>query len=87
MEFHDELTREFEACDGDINQVDRILRQVCLALRESGYDPVDQIVGYLISGDPAYITNHRNARGVIRQLERDRFLEEMVRTYLERERG
>jgi uncharacterized protein (UPF0297 family) len=87
LEYYNDLTRKFEACDGDVNQAERILRQVSFALRDTGYDPVDQIVGYLISGDPTYITNHQNARVIIRQLERDHLLEELVRTYLERERG
>jgi uncharacterized protein (UPF0297 family) len=87
LEFYNDFTRKFEACDGDVNQVERILSQVSFALRDTGYDPVDQIVGYLISGDPTYITNHQNARVIIRQLKRDHLLEELVRTYLESERG
>ncbi len=50
--------------------------------RKRGYNPINQLVGYLLSGDPAYITNHKNARNQIRQLERDEILEELVRTYL-----
>ena len=52
------------------------------ALEEKGYKPIIQIVGYLISGDPTYITSHRNARSLISMLERDELLEEMVREYL-----
>lgn len=52
------------------------------ALREKGYNPINQISGYLISGDPAYITNHQNARNLIRRLERDELIEELVRAYL-----
>jgi uncharacterized protein (UPF0297 family) len=84
---HNDCTRKFEACDSDINQVERIMRQVGRTLQDTGYDPVNQIVGYLISGDPTYITNHQNARVIIRELERDQLLEELVRTYLERGRG
>lgn len=60
-----------------------ILLQVHEALEEKGYDPINQIVGYLLSGDPAYITNHRNARNLVRRLERDELLEELVRSYLQ----
>jgi uncharacterized protein (UPF0297 family) len=52
------------------------------ALKEKGYNPISQIVGYILSGDPTYITNHNNARSVIRKLERDELLEELVKTYL-----
>lgn len=60
-----------------------LMRLVCRALEEKGYRPIDQIVGYLVSGDPAYITSHRDARVLIRQIERDELLEEIVRHYLE----
>ncbi len=52
------------------------------AMHEKGYDPVNQIVGYLLSGDPSYITSHNNARNVIRQIDRDDLTEELVRYYL-----
>lgn len=52
------------------------------ALQTKGYNPISQISGYLISGDPAYITNHNNARNLIRHLERDELIEELVRFYL-----
>lgn len=61
----------------------QILRMVYEALKEKGYNPINQIVGYLISGDPAYIPRHNNARALIRKLERDELIEELVRTYLE----
>ena len=54
------------------------------AMREKGYDPVNQIVGYLLSGDPTYITSHNNARYLISRIERDELLEELVRAYVER---
>ncbi len=53
------------------------------AMREKGYDPVNQIVGYLISGDPTYITSYNNARYLISRIERDELLEELVRAYVE----
>ncbi len=59
-----------------------ILQEVYEALREKGYDPISQLVGYLLSGDPAYITSHKNARSLIRKLERDEILEEVLRAYL-----
>jgi len=62
-----------------------ILRQVFHALKEKGYSPINQIVGYLLSGDPAYITSHKNARNMIRRLDRDELLEELVTEYLENE--
>lgn len=52
------------------------------ALKEKGYNPINQIVGYLLSGDPTYITSHKNARTLIRKFERDEILEELVRAYL-----
>ena len=59
-----------------------ILLKVYEALQEKGDDPVNQIVGYLISGDPTYITSHKNARALIRRLERDELLEELVLYYV-----
>lgn len=65
-----------------------VLRKVYAALKEKGYSPIDQIVGYLLSGDPTYITSHQGARNLIRRLERDELLEAVVRHYLEgQERG
>ena len=61
-----------------------ILKAVWKALEEKGYNPINQIVGYLLSGDPAYITSYGNARNLIRKLERDELLEELVKNYIER---
>ncbi len=58
------------------------LRLVYNALCERGYDPINQIVGYLLSEDPAYITNHGGARSLIRRIDRDELLNELVRSYL-----
>lgn len=60
-----------------------VLRKVYAALSEKGYSPIDQIVGYLLSGDPTYITSHQGARNLIRRHERDELLEVLVRSYLE----
>lgn len=59
-----------------------ILKHVYRALQEKGYDPINQIVGYIMSGDPTYITSYNNARHLIRRLERDELLEELVRFYV-----
>ena len=63
--------------------VKKVLEIVYEALVEKGYNPVNQIVGYIMSGDPTYITSHNNARSLIRKLERDELLEEILRAYLE----
>ena len=60
----------------------KIFDSVYAALTEKGYNPINQLVGYLLSGDPTYITSHRNARALIRKLERDEILEELVRAYV-----
>lgn len=78
-------TIRFTAKDEARLEVRKVLQEVCHALKEKGYDPLDQIVGYLLSGDPAYITSHKNARVLIRKLDRDQILEELVRYYLESE--
>ena len=61
------------------NGVKMILSEVYEALSEKGYDPVSQIVGYIMSGDPTYITSYRNARGLIGRVERDELVEEMLK--------
>ena len=58
------------------------LKEVYDALEERGYNPINQIVGYILSGDPTYITSHNNARNLIRQIERDELLEKMVKSYI-----
>lgn len=60
----------------------RILKDVYEALVEKGYNPINQIVGYILSGDPTYITSHKEARNIIRMIERDELLEKMVKNYL-----
>lgn len=64
------------------NIVGRVLHQVYTALQEKGYNPIGQIVGYLMSGDPTYITSYGDARNLITQLERDEILEELIASYL-----
>lgn len=72
----------------DINQTKRIsvsevILRVYQALVERGYNPVNQIVGYIMSGDPTYITSHNNSRSLIMKVERDEILEELMRNYVE----
>ncbi|MBO8433740.1 MAG: IreB family regulatory phosphoprotein, partial [Tyzzerella sp.] len=61
-----------------------ILIRVTSALKAKGYNPVNQIVGYILSGDPTYITSYDNARSLIRKLDRDELLEELVKDYLDK---
>jgi len=75
-------TMMFKIQGEDYNQARDILLKVYAALVEKGYNPINQLVGYLLSGDPAYITSHGNARSMIRRLERDELLEELVKNYL-----
>ena len=65
------------------NAAEKTIRKACEAMEEKGYNPINQLVGYLLSGDPAYITSHNDARSMIRKIERDELLEEFVRSYLE----
>lgn len=64
-------------------QVSDVLEIVYKALKEKGYNPVNQIVGYIMSGDPTYITSHNNARSLIMNVERDELVEEVLKTYIE----
>lgn len=68
----------------DARTAQDVLLTVYAAMREKGYDPVNQIVGYLLSGDPTYITSHNNARYLILRMERDELMEELVRFYVEK---
>ena len=75
-------TRKFKIHDDADLEMKQILTAVYDALREKGYNPINQIVGYILSEDPTYITNHNNARTLIRKLDRDELLQELVRNYL-----
>ncbi|NPV52835.1 MAG: IreB family regulatory phosphoprotein [Firmicutes bacterium] len=79
-----EETQTFKVVPEDAVSISAVLHEVYEALKEKGYNPVNQLVGYILSGDPTYITNHKNARNLIRKLERDEILEELVRSYIER---
>ena len=76
-------TMMFKVEKDKVNEAREILYTIYQALKEKGYNPINQIVGYILSGDPTYITNHNNARSIIRRLERDEMLEEILRSYLE----
>lgn len=75
-------TMKFEAPKENPIEPKEVLFSVYASLVEKGYNPIDQIIGYLLSGDPTYITSHNNARSLIRKLERDELLEEILRAYL-----
>ena len=78
----DQSTQKFTVPCDDADSMRRILRTVFDALQEKGYNPVNQIVGYLLTEDPTYITNYHNARSLICKLDRDELLQELVRQYL-----
>lgn len=75
-------TITFSLKDTREHETKQILQAVYSALSEKGYDPIIQIVGYILSEDPTYITNYKNARSLIRKLDRDELLDQLVRNYL-----
>jgi uncharacterized protein (UPF0297 family) len=76
-------TMKFNFNDDSMDEdVKEVLLTVYSSLEEKGYNPINQIVGYLLSGDPAYIPRHNEARTLIRKIERDELIEELVRSYL-----
>ena len=78
----DKDTVKFTVPSDDIENMRRILRNVYEALTEKGYNPVNQIVGYLLTEDPTYITNYNNARSMICKIDRDELMQVLVREYL-----
>ena len=76
------ITRKFQVPSDDKEQMRQILREVFDALNEKGYNPINQIVGYLLTEDPTYITNYNNARTKICKLDRDELLQALVKHYL-----
>ena len=66
------------------SEAEKIILSVTSALEEKGYNPVNQLVGYILSGDPTYITSYKNARNIIKKFERDEILEEVITHYLNR---
>ncbi|MCI8852405.1 MAG: IreB family regulatory phosphoprotein [Lachnospiraceae bacterium] len=75
-------TQNFRVQSESENRVGDILQQVYKAMTEKGYNPVNQIVGYIMSGDPTYITSHNNARSLIMKVERDELVEELLKVYI-----
>ncbi len=73
---------QFFKVETDNNSVKKILEEVYRALTEKGYNPVNQIVGYIMSGDPTYITSYHNARSLIMKVERDELVEELLKNYI-----
>lgn len=80
---NDNQTTKFMPVKEFENEAQAILMYVYKALQAKGYDPITQLVGYLISGDPTYITSHNQARSMICRVERDDILEEVIRFYLQ----
>ncbi len=77
-----DYTRKFSLHQDRGEEIRVILNTVYDALQEKGYNPINQIVGYILSEDPTYITNYNNARSLIRKLDRDELLQELVKDYL-----
>ena len=75
-------TMTFSIGDQTEQEIRQILTEVYDALKEKGYNPINQIVGYILSEDPTYITTHKNARNLIRRIDRDTLLQSLVRYYL-----
>ncbi|BDE88361.1 MULTISPECIES: IreB family regulatory phosphoprotein [Intestinimonas] len=77
-----DFTRKFSLNQDRGDEIKAILTSVYNSLQEKGYNPINQIVGYILSEDPTYITNYNNARSLIRKLDRDELLQELVKKYL-----
>ena len=76
-------TRKFSLVDESNKEMKRTLTTVYDALKEKGYNPINQIVGYIMSGDPTYITSYKSARSLIMKVERDEILEELMENYID----
>ena len=81
MEF--DKTMNFKVEREENTKCREVLKEVYQSLVEKGYNPINQIVGYILSGDPTYITSNKGARNLIRQVERDELLEKMVKEYID----
>lgn len=75
-------TMKFEPPKENVNSAKEIIFSVFESLEEKGYDPINQVIGYILSGDPTYITSYNDARSMICRIERDEILEELLRSYL-----
>lgn len=78
MNYNSEMDKETKQ-----QQIKEVVKEVYARLIENGYNPVNQLVGYILSGDPVYITSHKDARSLITKVERDELLEQMLKAYLE----
>ena len=78
-----DCTRQFNLNQNTPNEMEDVLKSVYAALVEKGYNPINQIVGYILSEDPTYITTYKNARSLIRKVDRDDLLQAMVRCYVD----
>ncbi len=76
-------TIKFDIRDEHENEMRRTIQVVYDALKEKGYNPISQIVGYILSEDPTYITTHNNARSLLRRVDRDELLQSLVKNYIE----
>ena len=83
MDNNIDKTMQFDLNANKEDMTKAILNDVYNALKEKGYNPINQLVGYLISGDPSYITSYNGARALLRKLERDEIIEEVIKSYLE----
>lgn len=79
---NNDFTRKFSLAEQRDMEIKSILTAVYQALQEKGYNPINQIVGYILSEDPTYITNHNGARALIRKVDRDELLQALVKFYL-----
>jgi len=80
--YDDQSTMKFTIDQEKQDEARSIIETVYQSLEEKGYNPVNQFIGYMLSGDPTYITSHNNARSIISKIERDELLEELLRSYL-----
>ncbi len=78
-----DYTRKFSVNMNKDDEIRSILSSVYASLQEKGYNPINQLVGYILSEDPTYITNHNNARALIRKIDRDELLQNMLKDYLD----
>ena len=79
---NDKNTMLFVVPNDKQSEMSQVMSEVCKALKEKGYNPLSQLVGYVMSGDPTYITNYKNARSLITRLERDEMIEELFSFYI-----
>lgn len=84
MDKNMDYTMKFEAINQEKITVEEVIQLVYQALVEKGYNPINQIIGYILSGDSSYITSHNNARSLVKRFERDEILEEILKEYLDR---